>query len=923
MSLGNVLYTIIFKPIQLLFEILYMMTYKVIDNPGLSIVILSLAMNLLILPLYRRADAMQEEERDTELRLQKGITHIKRTFQGDERMMILQTYYRQNHYKPTDVFKGSVSLFLEIPFFVAAYQFLSHLELLRGVSFGFIRDLGAADALLQMGGLSVNVLPFVMTGVNLISCVIFTKGYPLKTKIQLYAMALFFLVFLYTSPAGLVFYWTLNNLFSLVKTIFYKLKNPQKVIRNLAAALGTVILAFDLLVYQSGYVRVRALLGIMGVLCLLPAILQLLNDKGIFHDRKIILQANRTVFTTAVVYMSILIGVLIPTAVLVASPQEFANVYDFYHPLWYVVSSLCLAIGTFVIWMWVFRGLASDNSKGWMDLAVTVAAVVFTVNYLLFGRNLGLINNELVYDNPINYTLGQQIGNLCVILLLVIVVFLLYRFVPKFLAQFMVLASAAMLCMGLWNVGNISTKLQDMMETAEKVENEAPKFQLSKTGKNVVVIMLDRALGEVMPDILEERPEIKETYSGFTYFPNTISFGGHTNIASPALYGGYEYTPYEMNLRSEELLVDKHNEALKMMPAMFYEEDFEVTVCDPPYANYNKFPDLSIYEDYPEMHKYSSQGNNYEGISDYKIFEAEKKQRNNRNRNFFCYGMMKCMPLIVQHTLYDSGKYYNSSLITKSFENDEAKDNVIEREDFSDYFFNSILFLENLAGITSFDAEKDNTFIMWSNDVTHDPEVLDKPGYSFRTLLDDNDLNGIYHKQLVPNSKLSLSEESQQAHYDTNMLALLEIGKWLEYLKYNGVYDNTRIIITSDHGYGLNMLEEYANIERFYPLLMVKDFNAKEFAVSEEFMTNADVPNLAVDGVIHNPINPFTGKWIDSEEAKKSRQYVFQSSAWNTDENNGTRFLPGPWLSVTEDMREAENWKAEQSDSVSPLEQVK
>lgn len=923
MSLGNILYTIIFKPIQLLFEILYMMTYKVIDNPGLSIVILSLAMNLLILPLYRRADAMQEEERETEQRLRKGITHIKKTFKGDERMMILQTYYRQNHYKPTDVFKGSVSLFLEIPFFVAAYQFLSHLELLRGVSFGLIRDLGAADALLQIGGLSVNILPFVMTGVNLISCVIFTKGYPMKTKIQLYAMALFFLVFLYTSPAGLVFYWTLNNLFSLVKTIFYKLKNPQKVIRNMATVLGVVVLVFDLLVYRSGYVRVRALLGIIGVLCLVPVILQLLKNKGIFHDKQIVLQANRTVFVSAVVYMSILIGGLIPTAVLVASPQEFASIYDFYHPLWYVVSSLCLAIGTFVIWMSVFRGLASDNSKRWMDLAVAVACVGFTVNYLLFGKNLGLINNDLVYDNPIDYTWGEQIGNLCVILLLVIVVFLLYRFVPKFLSQFIVLASVVLLCMGGWNVGNISIKLHDMIETAGKVQKEAPKFNLSKNGKNVVIIMLDRALGEVIPDILEERPDIKETYSGFTYYPNTLSFGGHTNIASPALYGGYEYTPYEMNLRADELLVDKHNEALKMMPAMFYQEGFEVTVCDPPYANYNGFPDLSIYEDYPEMHKYSSQGKNYEGFSFYKSYETEKKQRDNRNRNFFCYGMMKCMPLVVQHTLYDSGKYYNSSLITKSFENAEANDNVIERSDLSGLFLNDISFLENIIGITLFDAAKDNTFIMWSNNLTHDPEVLNKPDYSFRTQLDDNDLNGVYHKQLVPDSKLSFAEESQQAHYDSNMLALLEIGKWLEYLKYNGVYDNTRIIIASDHGYGLNMLEKYASIERFYPLLMVKDFNAKEFAVSEEFMTNADVPNLAVDGVIHNPINPFTGKWIDSEDAKKSRQYVFQSSAWNTDENNGKQFLPGPWLSVSEDMRDADNWKVEQSDSVSPLEQVK
>lgn len=86
----------------------------------------------------------------------------------------------------------------------------------------------------------MNILPIIMTAVNLVSCVIFTKGSLLKTKIQLYAMALFFLVFLYTSPSGLVFYWTLNNLFSLVKTIFYKLKHPGKVLAVLASIAGRV-----------------------------------------------------------------------------------------------------------------------------------------------------------------------------------------------------------------------------------------------------------------------------------------------------------------------------------------------------------------------------------------------------------------------------------------------------------------------------------------------------------------------------------------------------------------------------------------------------------------------------------------------------------------------------------------------------------
>lgn len=98
------------------------MANRVVGDPGLAIIALSLAMNFLVLPLYRRADAMQEEERETELRLHKGVAHIKKTFRGDERMMMLQTYYRQNNYKPTYVLKGATSLFLEIPFFICGLR---------------------------------------------------------------------------------------------------------------------------------------------------------------------------------------------------------------------------------------------------------------------------------------------------------------------------------------------------------------------------------------------------------------------------------------------------------------------------------------------------------------------------------------------------------------------------------------------------------------------------------------------------------------------------------------------------------------------------------------------------------------------------------------------------------------------------------
>ena len=37
----------------------------------------------------------------------------------------------------------------------------------------------------------------------------------------------------------------------------------------------------------------------------------------------------------------------------------------------------------------------------------------------------------------------------------------------------------------------------------------------------------------------------------------------------PALFGGYEYTPEESNRRSDMSLVEKHNEALRVLPTLF------------------------------------------------------------------------------------------------------------------------------------------------------------------------------------------------------------------------------------------------------------------------------------------------------------------------------------------------------------------
>ena len=99
------------------------------------------------------------------------------------------------------------------------------------------------------------------------------------------------------------------------------------------------------------------------------------------------------------------------------------------------------------------------------------------------------------------------------------------------------------------------------------------------------------------------------------------------------------------------------------------------------------------------------------------------------------------------------------------------------------------------------------------------------------------------------------------------------------------------------------------NVERYYPLFMVKDFNATEFTTSDEFMTNADVPTLATKDIIKNPTNPFTGKPINSDEKTAHDQFIITSLEWDILENNGNTFMASSWASVKDNLWEKDNWK--------------
>ncbi|WP_034449817.1 membrane protein insertase YidC [Butyrivibrio sp. AE2032] len=913
------LYTLIISPLELLFEVIYTVANRLIGNAGLSIIFLSLAVNFLVLPLYKRADELQAEERDIQAKMAPRIKQIKSVFKGDERFLMMQEYYRINHYKPVYALKSSVSLLLQIPFFIAAYNLLSGMQSLQGMQFGFISDLGKEDAMFTIGSFPVNVLPILMTLINIISGIIYTKGHPLKAKIQVYGLAAVFLVLLYRSPSGLVFYWLLNNVFSLVKNIFYKLKNPRKVLNIVLAAAGGVLLVLSLIRTDLD-ARQKILLSAGCVLLALPLISGLIKKKTKPVSKAAIEKDDHSFFFAGAFFMALFTGFLIPSSVIRASSAEFVDVLDPSNPVLYIVNSMFLSLGSWVLWAGVFYFFMSNKIKTLFCKGIWVICGVSILDYLLFGTDLGLMSSTLQYDTPPSFTVTEYLINTLAVSAAAAVLVLVAVKFRKIARSILIVGILTVAVSGIYNSSVVMRGYNAYIATTRPSE-EMPVIPLSKNGKNVVVVMLDRTMSAQLPYVINEKPEIKEQFDGFTFYPNTISFGPYTNFGSPALYGGYEYTPERINARSEESLESKQNESLKVMPVLFDNNGFKVTVFDPTYAGYGMIPDLSIYDDYPDISSYITNAK-------FSIFEDENSESSAmmhervdkiRNRNFFCFSLMKISPLLLQETVYNGGLYNEAASSVPDTDGIVNVSSLVQRLDgiskstgYSKVFLESYPVLTNLPNMTEISDSSENTFLMMSNDTVHSPSLLQEPDYVPAMYVDNTAYDvDMVSRYTVDGVTMPMTTQDQLTYYHAYMAAMIQFGKWFDYLRENGVYDNTRIIIVADHGRNIEQFPVMCNdttMQYFMPLLLVKDFDATGFTVSEEFMTNGDTPVLATSGLIENPTNPFTHNPIDSQ-LKNGPQTVFYSQDLDININNGNTFLPGEWYSVEGDPHDPNNWK--------------
>lgn len=209
----------------------------VVPQWGLSVMVLSVMVGLLMKPLSRIADRLQDQVHEIDARLSPKLTTIKKNYKGAEQSEKILAMYKEENVHPLYSLKSLAGVFVVIPVFIGAFDMLAENIHLSGEAFLWIADLSHPDAFLQLpfsmpffGGY-LNLLPFIMTGFSFVASKL--HSHPAmdvaarhKHSRNLVLMSLGFLVLFYTFPAGMVLYWTTNNLISVIKTLWKRRKLP-------------------------------------------------------------------------------------------------------------------------------------------------------------------------------------------------------------------------------------------------------------------------------------------------------------------------------------------------------------------------------------------------------------------------------------------------------------------------------------------------------------------------------------------------------------------------------------------------------------------------------------------------------------------------------------------------------------------------
>ncbi len=195
---------------------------KVIPNYGVVIIIFSVMMMVVFFPLTFKSQASMRKMQ----KLQPQMEAIKKKYKDDSQKMNAEVMklYRKNKVNPIG---GCLPLLLQMPVFFALYAVLrSTIELRRAPFTLWIQDLSMRDPYF--------VLPILM-GAAMFVQQKFTVTDP-RQKAMTYFMPIFLVFIFFRLPSGIVLYWLIYNLLSILQQYLISRNEKKEVVEKVEEA---------------------------------------------------------------------------------------------------------------------------------------------------------------------------------------------------------------------------------------------------------------------------------------------------------------------------------------------------------------------------------------------------------------------------------------------------------------------------------------------------------------------------------------------------------------------------------------------------------------------------------------------------------------------------------------------------------------
>lgn len=213
--------------------------YKMIPNYGIAIILLTVFIKIILFPF-----TWKSFESTTKMQaIHPKIQELQAKYKDEPAKMNqeLADLYKREGVNPMG---GCLPQLLQMPVLIALYGLLNRYFDLRGAVFipGWISDLSSPESVAHFGFTipfvdisSLRLLPIIYLVIQLLTSLVMQGSNPApggsnaQMKMMTYGMPILFFFLFYNMPSGLLLYWTMTNVLSLVQQLITnKVKSLKK-----------------------------------------------------------------------------------------------------------------------------------------------------------------------------------------------------------------------------------------------------------------------------------------------------------------------------------------------------------------------------------------------------------------------------------------------------------------------------------------------------------------------------------------------------------------------------------------------------------------------------------------------------------------------------------------------------------------------